>query len=101
MHLVDSSTVLGYLHKDDAKLKPWEGICMAEIQATGEFENERLKDWAWIEGENNPADWITKPRTVKDLKPGGFWQKGPIFLTRLIEEWPIKFNRIDWRANYY
>jgi len=25
-HLVDSSTVLGYVHKSDAKLKPYEGI---------------------------------------------------------------------------
>ena len=25
-HLVDLSTVLGYLHKEDAKLKPYEGV---------------------------------------------------------------------------
>ena len=34
-HLVDSSTVLGYVHKDDAKLKPWEGVRVAEIQMAG------------------------------------------------------------------
>ena len=32
IHLVDSSTVLGYLHKEDARLKPYEGIPVAEIQ---------------------------------------------------------------------
>ena len=25
-HLVDSSTVLGYIHKPDSKLKPFEGV---------------------------------------------------------------------------
>ena len=30
-HLVDSSTVLGYVHKEDAKHKPWEGVRVAEI----------------------------------------------------------------------
>ena len=37
-HLVDSSTVLGYLHKEDAKLKPYEGVRVAEIQTAGEFK---------------------------------------------------------------
>ena len=65
IHLVDSSTVLGYLHKDDAKLKPYKGVRVAEVQAAGEFEEGRLKDWAWMEGEYNPADWVTKPKTAK------------------------------------
>ena len=26
IHLVDSSTVLGYLHKEDQNLKPFEGV---------------------------------------------------------------------------
>ena len=90
LHLVDSSTVLGYLHKPDSKLNPWEGLRVSEIQAAGSFEDGRLKDWAWVRGEDNPSDWATKPRSAKELSPGGFWQKGPKFLTEPFETWPIK-----------
>ena len=41
-HLVDSSTVLGYLHKADAKLKPYEGVRVSEIQTHGRFIDGRL-----------------------------------------------------------
>ena len=43
-HLVDSSTVLGYLHKEDVKLKPYKGVCVSEIQMAGEFVGGQLKD---------------------------------------------------------
>ena len=49
IHLIDSSTVLGYLHKEDQKLKPFEGVRVAKIQASGQMENGYLVDWAWIE----------------------------------------------------
>ena len=42
IHLVDSLMVLGYLHKADVKLKPYEGVRVAEIQASGSFEEGRL-----------------------------------------------------------
>ena len=95
-HLVDSSTVLGYIHKQDAKLKPFEGIRVSEIQAAGQFVNGRLHNWSWVESENNPADWATKPRSVLELKTGGFWQKGPDFLERDVSEWPV---RLDFRVD--
>ena len=41
-HIVDSSTVLGYVHKPDAKLKPFEGIRVSEIQTAGVFTDGRL-----------------------------------------------------------
>ena len=91
-HLVDSSTVLGYVHKCDAKLKPFEGIRVSEIQTAGKFVQGRLENWSWIEGAQNPADWSTKPRSVAELKAGGFWQKGPAFLVQDIEEWPIRLD---------
>ena len=39
-HLVDSSTILGYVHREDAKLKPFEGIGVAEIQTSGSFQKK-------------------------------------------------------------
>ena len=78
-HLVDSSTVLRYLHKQDAKLKPYEGICVREIQRAGKFLEGRLHNWSWVETHSNLANWATKPRSVVELKQGGFWQKALIF----------------------
>ena len=65
IHLVDSSTALGLIHKEDSKLKPYEGIRVSEIQTAGEFEEGRLKGWAHVAGVNNPSDWGTKPRSAK------------------------------------
>ena len=45
-HLVDSSTVLGYLHKEDSRLKPFEGVRVSEVQASGRFVNGRLDNWS-------------------------------------------------------
>lgn len=42
-HLVDSSTVLGYLHKEYPNLKPYEEVRITETQAAGQFEGGRLK----------------------------------------------------------
>ena len=96
-HLVDSSTVLGYLHKADAKLKPFEGVRMSEVQTAGKFVDGRLENWFWVEGELNPADWATKPRVVADLASGGFWQQGPRFLREDFSSWSLKH---DFRTDF-
>ena len=51
-HLVDSSTVLGYLHIVDSKIKLYEGIRVSEIQMSGKFIDGRLHNWSWVEAEN-------------------------------------------------
>ena len=71
-HMVDSSTVLGYIHKPDSKLKPFEGIRVSEIQTSGTFEKGRLRDWSWIDGISNPADWATKPRVASEIVVNNF-----------------------------
>ena len=80
----------------DAKLKPYEGIRVSEIQTAGKMVNGRLHGWSWVDGESNPADWATKPRKVADLKHDGFWQKGPWFLEMDVAQWPI---RLDFRTD--
>ena len=80
--------------------KPYEGVRVAEVQSSNEFEDvlntttnkttTRLKNWAWVAGKDNPADMCTKPRPVHDLEAGGDWQVGPAFLREEISEWPIK-----------
>ena len=89
---MDSSTILGYLHKEDSRLKPYEGVRVSEVQASGRFVNGRLENWSWIESEANPSDWTTKPRKVNDLRLGGFWQAGPSFLAEDYSKWPLKHD---------
>ena len=49
-----------------------------------------------MESHNNPADWATKPRAVRDLQTGGFWQKGPDFLEEDVIDCPTK---LDFRTD--
>ena len=62
------------------------------MQTSGEFIDGRLKNWSWVESNDNPADWATKPRTVSELKIGGFWQSGPSFLATDFDRWPVKLD---------
>ena len=45
-----------------------------------------------MEGNINPADWVTKPRKAEELGENSFWQKGPQFLTQNVEKWPVKYD---------
>ena len=89
--LVDSSTVLGYLHKECGIFHPYEGIRISEIQSSNEFSDGKLEGWAWVSGEINPADACTKPRSVEKISDG-FWEDGPEFLRLPEEDWQIKFT---------
>ena len=91
-HLVDSSTVLGYVHKESGNFGPYEGTRISEIQSSNKFKDEKLIGWAWVPGSENPADWCTKSRTVKDLTESDFFYSGRLFLTLKEEEWPIKYS---------
>ena len=47
-HLVSSSTVLGYLHKSEARLKHYKGNRVSEVQTAGKFIDRPLNNGAWI-----------------------------------------------------
>lgn len=51
-----------------------------------------LVGWAWVAGQDNPADWCTKPRSVDDIKKSSFWNDGPVFFNGDIASWPLKFS---------
>ena len=89
---VDSSTVLGYVQKEYGSFKPYEGIRVAEVQSSSEFVGDKLKGFAWVAGDDNPADLCTKPRSVEDLREGGFWEGGAAFLREDESKWPIKLT---------
>ena len=52
-----------------------------------------------MEGDVNPADWLMKSRSLKELGADGFWQRGPDFLRMEFKSWPIRttfrMDRLD------
>ena len=91
-HLVDSSTVLGYVNKECGVFHPYEGIRIAEVQSSNTFVDGKLEGWAWVSGDLNPADWCTKPRSAEKVAHDSFWKDGPEFLRQEESSWPIKFT---------
>ena len=57
---VDSSTVLGYMHKECGVYQRFESVRVAEIHSSNNFVDG--KNFLWVAGVHNPADWATKPR---------------------------------------
>ena len=90
--LVDSSTVLGYIQKECGLFKPYEGVRVAEILSTNQFVDGTLVGWAWVAGTENPADWCTKPRTVKELLRNKIFINGPEFFEPHENTWPLMFT---------
>lgn len=84
-HLLDSRTVLGAIQRDSYGYQTFFANRVGEIQKSGSVE-----DWWWIPGELNIADILTRGATPENLNEGSEWQKGPLFLKRPLEEWPIK-----------
>ena len=55
-HRIDSSTILGYVHKADSRLKLFEGVRISKIQLAGIFAQGRLQNWFWVDTDNNLVD---------------------------------------------
>ena len=89
--LVDSSTVLGYVHKECGVFHPYEGIRIAEIQSQNTFQDGKLQGFAWVSTDLNPADWCTKPRPAHKIRDR-MWPNGPYFIWLREEDWPIEYT---------
>ena len=87
--LVDSETVLCQLHKLSTRFKVFEGVRIGEIQAATEGD---MSSWGWIPGRQNVADLTTRPQEPSALGPASTWMRGPAFLYRPEDEWPVKRN---------
>ncbi|CAB4041710.1 PREDICTED: uncharacterized protein LOC107333192 [Paramuricea clavata] len=89
LQIVDSETVLSMIHKTSTRFKVYEGVRIGEIQAATEGD---LTCWAWMSGQHNTADWLTRGRAPQELNNDSHWWNGPPILYRPIEEWGLKFN---------
>lgn len=79
----DSTTVLSWLQSNSCRFKVFVGTRVAEIQElTG---SEALR---YINSEANPADDLTRGKTLANLAEPNRWTDRPYFLLRPQDDWP-------------
>ncbi|XP_026112361.1 uncharacterized protein LOC113091129 [Carassius auratus] len=81
----DSTTVLTWIQSESCRYKVFVGTRVAEIQ-----ELTELHSWRYVDSSNNPADDITRGRTLKELANSDMWSRGPGFLREPPDHWPVK-----------
>lgn len=79
----DSTTVLSWLTSDSCRFKVFVGTRVAEIQTLTE-----TKGWKYVNSKSNPADNLTRGKTLLELTQHKRWSRGPAFLLLPTEDWP-------------
>lgn len=80
----DSTTVLHWIKSESCHYKVFVGTRVAEIQNLTEVSN-----WRYVDSANNPADDITRGKTLTELSRSHRWLQGPAFLSHSEDRWPI------------
>ena len=86
VHLVDSEIVQAMISRESY------GFNTFAANRVGEINQGTAKDeWAWVPGKPwiNVADLTTRGCSPAELTTSSVWQRGPDFLTKPEEEWPI------------
>lgn len=79
----DSTTVLTWLHSQSCRYKVFVGARIAEIQ-----ELTEKCTWRYVDSANNPADDLTRGKTLEALIDPNRWSQGPPFLLQNPATWP-------------
>ncbi|KAM9825435.1 uncharacterized protein ACBT44_006125 isoform 1-T1 [Syngnathus typhle] len=79
----DSTTVLTWLHSQSCRYKVFVGSRVAEIQELTEGSV-----WRYVDSDNNPADDLTRGKTLISLLEPNRWSQGPTFLLQGPTTWP-------------
>lgn len=90
LHIVDSETVLCMLQKTSTRFNIYEGVRVGEIQASTQGD---VSSWAWIAGNRNIADWITRGKNPEEIGAVSDWFSGPSYMSTPMEEWGLKFGQ--------
>ncbi|XP_057695374.1 uncharacterized protein LOC130917729 [Corythoichthys intestinalis] len=85
IYWTDSTTVLTWLQSESCNYKVFVGTRIAEIQ-----ELTDPMAWRYVNSQNNPADDITRGKTLAYFKNHNHWNKGPDFLKQHHSKWPVK-----------
>ncbi|XP_047213499.1 uncharacterized protein LOC124863241 [Girardinichthys multiradiatus] len=83
VYWTDSTTVLNWLQSDSCSYKVFVGTRVAEIQ-----ELSDIRDWRYVDSASNPADDITRGKTLSQLTGVNRWNSGPSFLLQSSDQWP-------------
>ena len=79
----DSTTVLTWLTSESCRYKVFVGTRIAEFQTMTD-----IKNWRYVDTKNNPADDITRGKTLLELSQRHRWSQGPPFLLLSSNCWP-------------
>ena len=79
----DSTTVLAWLRSESCRFKVFVGTRVAEIQELTESHV-----WRYVDTSNNPADDLTRGKTLLELSKPCRWNSGPAFLLLPPDQWP-------------
>ncbi|XP_076856690.1 uncharacterized protein LOC143510810 [Brachyhypopomus gauderio] len=79
----DSTTVLTWLKSESCRFKVFVGTRVAEIQDLTDPHA-----WRYVDSARNPADDITRGRTLQQLAEANRWSQGPSFLLQSPDQWP-------------
>ena len=77
------------IKKVSTRFRVYEGVRIGEIQAA---TNGDVSCWAWMSGQNNVADWLTRGRSPDQLDNDSQWWNGPPILYIPVEDWGLKFK---------
>ncbi len=80
----DSTTVLSWIKSESYRFKVFVGTRIAEIQ-----DLTARCTWRYVDSNRNPADDLTRGKTLKDLSVINRWSQGPSFLLEPEPAWPI------------
>lgn len=83
VYWTDSTTVLNWLHSDSCRFKVFVGTRIAEIQELSDSHS-----WRYIDSGTNPANYITRGKTLALLAGENRWSQGPSFLQLPANHWP-------------
>ncbi|XP_057688209.1 uncharacterized protein LOC130913548 [Corythoichthys intestinalis] len=81
----DSTTVLAWLQSQSCRFKVFVGTRVTEIQELTQDCN-----WRYVGSADNPADDLTRGKSLRDLAKPNRWSLGPPFLQQSSDTWPEK-----------
>lgn len=83
--LTDTLTVLEWIQSDSCRYKVFVRTRVFEIQ---ELTDHR--SWRYVNTQDNPADNITRGKSLQSLTEPSRWSQGPPFLKQSQDHWPKK-----------
>ena len=87
--ITDSEIVRAMIQKDSYGFNSFTSVLIGKIQSGTD-----MKDWWWIKGELNIADWLTRGKPPQYLNDEA-WSKGPSFLRESVSQWPLQQKNPD------